>query len=54
MALNLGKNVRQVIEAAPQLHDGRWLFIKVRTERDAKDVEALLQIKKQPRPSPRK
>jgi hypothetical protein len=46
--LKLGANARRVIEDAPQLHDGRWLFIKVRSERDVKDVEQLLQTKKRP------
>lgn len=49
LKLKLGKNVRQVVEDAPQLHDGRWLFIKVRSEKDVKDIEQLLQIKKRPR-----
>ena len=48
--LKLGKNVRTVLQETPQLHDGRWLFIKVRTEKDVKDIEALLQVKKRPRP----
>jgi hypothetical protein len=51
LALKLGKNVHTVIEDAPQLHDGRWIFIKVRTPKDVKDVEQLLLIKKRPRPS---
>lgn len=49
LKLEFGENVRQVIEDAPQLHDGRWLFIKVRSEKDVEDVEQLLQIKKRPR-----
>jgi len=51
LALKLGKNVHTVIEDAPQLHDGRRIFIKVRTPKDVKDVEQLLRIKKRPRPS---
>lgn len=47
--LKLGKNVRQAVEEAPQLHDGRWLFIKVRSEKDVKDIEQLLLIKRRPR-----
>ena len=47
--LKLGKNVRTVFEETPQLHDGRWLFIKVRTEKDVKDIQELLQVKKRPR-----
>lgn len=48
--LKLGKNVRTVLEETPQLHDGRWLFIKVRSKKDVNDVQELLQIKKRPRP----
>ena len=48
--LKLGKKVRTVLEETPQLHDGRWLFIKARTGKDVKDIEALLQVKKRPRP----
>lgn len=47
-SLKLGKNVRQVMEKAPQLHDGRWLYIRVRSRRDARDIEQILRIKKPP------
>jgi len=48
--LRLGKNARKVLEETPQLHDGCWLFIKVRTKKDVKDIQQLLQVKKRPRP----
>ena len=47
--LKLGRNVQKVMLSTPQLHDGQWLFIKVRTGKDVKDIEQLLQIKKHPR-----
>jgi hypothetical protein len=50
--LDLGRNVREAIEAAPKLHDGKWLFLRVRTQTDVKDVEALLRIKRRPRALP--
>ena len=50
LELKLGKNVRQVLQETPQLHDGRWLFVRVRTEKDVKDIQQLLQVKKRPRP----
>jgi len=53
LRLNLGKNVRTVLEETPQLHDGRWLFIKVRIGKDVKDIQQLLQVKKRPRPQRR-
>jgi len=46
-----GKNVSEILKSAPVLHDGKWLFIKVRTMKDVKDVEELLKIKRRPRPS---
>jgi hypothetical protein len=48
-ALNFGKRARQVFDDASQLHDGKWLFIEVRSQQEAKDIEQLLQIKKRPR-----
>jgi len=48
--LKLGKNVRTILEETPQLHDGRWLFVKVRTGKDVKDIQELLRIKKRPQP----
>ncbi|MFZ5820528.1 MAG: DUF3788 domain-containing protein [Chloroflexota bacterium] len=48
--LQLGKNVRTALEETPQFHDGRWLFIQVRSEEDVRDVQELLRIKRRPRP----
>ncbi len=48
--LKLGKNVGTVLTETPQLHDGRWLFIKVKTEKDVKDIQQLLRVKRRPRP----
>jgi hypothetical protein len=48
LALKLGKNAGTVLTETPQLHDGRWLFIKVKAARDVKDIQQLLQIKRRP------
>jgi hypothetical protein len=37
-----------MLQEAPQLRDGRWLFIPVTTKSDAKDVEKLLLAKMRP------
>ncbi len=50
LTLKLGKNVGTVLTETPQLHDGRWLFIKVKTQKDLKDIQRLLQVKRRPRP----
>jgi len=46
--LELGKTIRKVFEDTPQLHDGRWLFLKVTSRRDLEDVIRLLLIKAPP------
>jgi hypothetical protein len=46
--LKLGEKASQMIEEAPQLHDGKWLFIPVLSEVDAEDVEQLLLVKMRP------
>src|SRR5512136_2618237 len=48
--LKLGKNVGTVLKETPQLHDGRWLFIKVKTAKDVRDIQQLLQVKRRPKP----
>jgi hypothetical protein len=48
LGLDLGENVGKVLSETPQFHDGRWLFIPVKTERDVQDVEQLLLVKKNP------
>jgi hypothetical protein len=44
-----GKNVAEVYKKAKQYHDGKWLFINVKTEKDLKDIRNLLTIKKKPK-----
>jgi hypothetical protein len=48
LQLKLGKKVSRILQAAPQLRDGRWLFIPVTRESEAEDVEKLLLAKMQP------
>ena len=47
-ALNLGENVKKTLETAHPYHDGRWLFLRVESERDLNDVESLLLAKSKP------
>jgi hypothetical protein len=46
--LALGKNVKDVFSRAPQFHDGRWLYIPVKSKRDVRDVQALILLKRKP------
>ena len=47
-SLTLGEKVSKMLREAPQLRDGRWLFIPILTEADAMDVERLLLVKMRP------
>jgi len=48
MGLDLGKNARKVLSKARQFPEGRWLFIRVESEKDIRDVKRLLMIKSEP------
>lgn len=47
--VDLGDHVRRVFEEATPLRDGRWLFVRVESDRDVEDVEKLLAVKRRPR-----
>jgi hypothetical protein len=48
LSLKLGEQVDKMLREAPQLRDGRWLWIPVLSETDAEDVEHLLFVKMRP------
>ena len=48
LALELGQKLGRMLREAPQLHDGRWLFIPVLSEADVEDLEQLLLAKMRP------
>jgi hypothetical protein len=43
--LTLGKNARNVLESAHEFSEGRWLFIKVNSRQDLRDIQELLPLK---------
>lgn len=43
-----GESFKSVYESAPQFHDGRWLWIKVRSVECISDIEKMILIKKKP------
>jgi hypothetical protein len=51
-SLRLGRNVRTVLRNAHEFPEGRWLFIKVGSKQDVRDVQQLLLLKEEPKPSP--
>ena len=51
MRNELSPKIYELIENTRQLHDGRWLWIRLFQAEDAEDVEKLLPIKRKPKKS---
>jgi len=49
MGNELGAKMVGLIRNTKQLHDGRWLWIRLLTANDADDVKKLLPIKRKPK-----
>ena len=49
MQNGLSPKMHELIENTKQLHDGRWLWIRLFQTEDADDVEKLLPIKRKPK-----
>ena len=47
----LSKNVRALFDESRQLHDGRWLWIRVSSKADVESIRLLLGTKRQPKSS---
>ena len=45
----LSSKMHKQIENTKQLHDGRWLWIRLFQAKDAEDIEKLLPIKRKPK-----
>ena len=45
----LNKNVKTVFDSTKQLHDGRWLWIRVLDKSDVDSIILLINAKKKPR-----
>ena len=48
LSMKFCKSVGKLVQETPRLHDGKWLFIPVKSETELKDVEKLLLLKKRP------
>lgn len=48
LAVGLSKNTIEMIENAHAYHDGRWLWIEVKTKETLEDIKKLLLIKRKP------
>jgi hypothetical protein len=44
-SLSLGKNAENMLESAHQFPEGRWLFIRVSSKQDIRDIQQLLLLK---------
>ncbi len=47
-AMSLPSSLRHVLDAATDYPEGRWLFVPVKTRKDAQDVKALIALKLMP------
>ncbi|MFX1536215.1 MAG: DUF3788 domain-containing protein, partial [Promethearchaeota archaeon] len=45
----LSSRMNELVRSTEQLHDGRWLWIKVSEERDTDDIKQLLRLKRRPK-----
>jgi hypothetical protein len=45
MAMNIGENIRHVMEHATPFPEGCWLFIPVESEKDLRDIRQVLDLK---------
>ncbi len=45
----MSSKIRNLLGDTEQLHDGRWLWIRLLTASDADDIKKLLQIKRKPK-----
>jgi hypothetical protein len=48
LSLSISDKVSKIIEDAHPFPEGRWLFIKVESEGDVKDIEQLITVKSRP------
>jgi len=48
LTMKFCKNVDRLVHDTPLLHDGKWLFIPVKSLAEVKDVEKLLLLKRRP------
>jgi hypothetical protein len=49
MLINFEKKIQDIILNTKQLHDGRWLWIKVHKIEEIGDIKKLILIKKRPK-----
>lgn len=45
----LNSNIQKLIGDTQQLHDGRWLWIRVRNQTDIESIKEILKLKRKPK-----
>jgi len=48
LALELGEAIGRQVRETPMLHDGKWLFLRITTAEEERDIEQLLLVKRRP------
>ncbi|MHA2226712.1 MAG: DUF3788 domain-containing protein [Candidatus Hodarchaeales archaeon] len=46
---DLSPSIKQLFDNTQQLHDGRWLWIRISSSNEINDIKKLIQIKRKPK-----
>jgi hypothetical protein len=49
VTLKLNPFVKNIFQTAKQYHDGRWLWVRPRNEKDIESIKTLLMVKRKPK-----
>lgn len=41
----IGDEIRDLIRLTPEIHEGKWIFIGIKTKKDVKDIENLISVR---------
>lgn len=45
----LGSDIKRIIEQTPQIHEGKWIYVKITEDRQIGDIEKLLLVRVKPK-----
>lgn len=41
----IGEETKRIIKSTPEIHEGKWIFMKVRTKKDTDDIRMLISAR---------
>lgn len=42
---NIGEETKELIKSTPEIHEGKWIFVKSKTKKDNEDIEKLISVR---------